>query len=180
MGIVAVIGAMVVLIASNSQIFMDTYASRFFEMFAEDTEDSSVIAREGLATLGMRLFRQQPIIGYGLGASYRLTAQYGWGVVDYFHNNYVEMLTCGGIFGFVLYHISFLRSLVVSWINRRDNNLSKLILSLIVVYFVLGVGQVTVYYATFYPVLFFILKGRSYLTEMYVDGETHYGFYENE
>ncbi|MCD7811218.1 MAG: O-antigen ligase family protein [Ruminococcus sp.] len=169
--VVAVVGAFVVLIASNSTLFMDTYGTRFFEMFAEDTDDASVLAREGLAELGMRLFWLKPIFGYGLGASYQLTAQYGWGVVNYFHNNYVEMLTCGGIIGFVIYHISFLKSLSVSWRNRHDNNLAKLILTLIAVYFVLGVGQVTVYYATFYPILFFILKGRSYVTEMSTNGE---------
>ena len=159
------IGIIVVFICANSSFFMDTYLTRFLQMFEADTEDASTIARTGLAELGMRLFAQKPIFGYGLGASWSLVEKSGFSYVNYFHHNYIETLVCGGIVGFVIYHWKFVVSAVTAWKNRKHNNFTILLISLITIYFVLAVGQVTIYYATFYPILFFILQGAKYVSQ---------------
>lgn len=158
------IGIVIVYICANSPIFMDTYGERFFQMFEENTEDASTIARNSLAALGISSFAKKPLFGYGLGASYILTKQVGFSIVNYFHNNYVEMLVVGGVVGFVLYHWRFLQCLLKAWKNRKYNTYAKLLISLLLVYFVLAIGQVTVYYATFYVVFFIVLKGQEYLS----------------
>lgn len=163
------VGIVVVYICANSSVFMDTYGSRFFQMFEENSEDASTIARSNLATLGLSFFLQQPVFGYGLGASYFLTRRIGFSIVNYFHNNYVETLVAGGIVGFLLYHWKFFRCILTAWRNRRYNNFSKLMISLLLIYFTLAIGQVTVYYATFYTIFFIILKGQEYIP--YMGGE---------
>ena len=163
------IGLVVVYICANSPIFMDTYGERFFQMFEEDSEDASTLARSSLAALGLTFFSQQPIFGYGLGASWFLTRSVSFSIVNYFHNNYVEMLVAGGIIGFLLYHWKFLRCLFISWKYHKYNYFAKLMISLLLIYFVLAIGQVTVYYATFYIVFFFILKGQEFMT--YTEGD---------
>lgn len=155
--------SIIVFVCINSPLFMDMYGDRFWEMFAENTNDNSVIARSSLSTLGISLFLKAPLFGYGLGASYKLTSLYGFGVVNYFHNNYVELLVCGGIIGFLLYTWKFIKAGFLSYKNRHNGNLPKMIIILVVVYFVVGLGQVTLYYATFYPVFVIILCGMTYL-----------------
>ena len=119
-----------------------------------------------LAALGMEFFSQKPIFGYGLGASYFLTRSVRFSVVNYFHNNYVEMLVAGGVFGFILYHAEFIKCAFRSWKNRKYNMFAKLLLSLLLIYFVLQIGQVTVYYATFYTIFFIVLKGSEYVSQV--------------
>lgn len=160
------VGVVVVYICANSQIFMDTYGARFFQMFEENSSDTSTLGRMNLAALGMEFFSQKPIFGYGLGASYFLTRSVRFSVVNYFHNNYVEMLVAGGVFGFILYHAEFIKCAFRSWKNRKYNMFAKLLLSLLLIYFVLQIGQVTVYYATFYTIFFIVLKGSEYVSQM--------------
>lgn len=162
---ILIIGTIVVFICANSSFFMDTYVTRFLQMFEADTEDASTIARADLAALGMSLFTQNPIFGYGLGASWSLAEKSGFYNVNYFHHNYIETLVCGGIVGFVIYHWKFVVSAVTAWKNRKHNKFAILLISLITIYFVLAMGQVTIYYATFYPIFFFILQGVKYVSQ---------------
>ena len=63
--------------------------------------------------LGMNLFKEHPLLGIGIDNSRIYTAAY-YSKDHYLHNNFVELLACGGIVGFFLYyviHIHFLRNI---------------------------------------------------------------------
>lgn len=160
-GSVLLVGLIVAIILANSTVFMDTYSDRFLEMFSDDTEDTSVLSRNALAELGMEMFREKPVFGHGLGASEYRTERIGLSV--YFHNNYIELLTAGGIVGMIIYNIPFIKTALSAWRRRKRSNYAKLLICGIVIYYALGVGQVTMYYATFYAALFFILVGGKYI-----------------
>lgn len=166
LGTVLILGIIVVFICANSAVFMDAYGTRFFQMFEEESSDASTAVRSDLSVLGMSFFFKKPIFGYGLGASWTLVRNIGFRYVNYFHQNYVELLVSGGLVGFILYTTRFIKCAFTVWRNRRYNNFAKLLISLILIYFVLGIGQVTVYYPSFYTIFFFILQGEAYIAEM--------------
>ena len=71
------------------------------------TRSNSAWIRMEYNKLGMRLFRSSPVLGIGIGsANYYTKRMYGH---DHFlHNNYIEMLACGGIVGFIIYYSVYL------------------------------------------------------------------------
>lgn len=80
------------------------------------SENSSTGIRMGMADLGLRLFKEKPILGYGMA-----NACYYNGV--YLHNNYLELLVGVGIVGtffYYLYIIIPLFKLIIMRINTQD------------------------------------------------------------
>ena len=65
--------------------------------------DSSAVSRSKMVELGWEYFLKYPVGGYGFGSSAVITQRnLGWST--YLHNNYVEVLSGGGVIGFVLYY----------------------------------------------------------------------------
>lgn len=62
--------------------------------------DNSTTVRNQMRLVGMNLFKSHPILGIGMGNSYL----HGVGDYTYYHNNYVEILSSGGILGFLIYY----------------------------------------------------------------------------
>ena len=89
--------------------------------------------------LGLQLFRQSPLIGIGIGNA-NLYTQILFGNNHYLHNNYVELLACGGLIGFFLYYSIHLYILFFLWKYRKyrdkefDICLVLLLINLIVDY----------------------------------------------
>lgn len=69
------------------------------------TVDSSTSARAQFITIGIDQFKKRPIFGYGMGNSGKVLVDAIGGRETYFHNNYVELLVCGGLVGTILYYI---------------------------------------------------------------------------
>ena len=89
--------------------------------------------------LGIELFKKNPLLGIGIGNANIYTQMY-YHHNHYLHNNYVELLACGGIIGFVIYYAMHLY-LIVNYIKYRkyrdreyDICLILLILNLIIDY----------------------------------------------
>ena len=67
--------------------------------------DVSTSVRAQFITAGIDQFKKHPIFGYGMGNSGKVLVDAIGGKETYFHNNYVELLVCGGIVGTVLYYM---------------------------------------------------------------------------
>lgn len=65
--------------------------------------DGSVIQRRQYIQAGLEQFLKTPIVGVGIGNSYQI-ALAATGHNTYLHNNFVELLSSGGIIGFCLYY----------------------------------------------------------------------------
>jgi len=80
----------------------------------EGASDGSADKRNEMVKLGWEYFLQYPLGGSGFGSSGIITQRHlGWST--YLHNNYVELLSGGGIIGFFLYyalHIYLLINLI--------------------------------------------------------------------
>ena len=78
--------------------------------------DKSSLQRKTLVSLGIELFRKQPIFGIGIDCA-RYFSPYGYNY--HLHNNYLELLAGGGIIGIVVYYWIYL-VLLIGMIKYRN------------------------------------------------------------
>lgn len=65
--------------------------------------EHSAWLREQYINIGIEQFKRTPLLGIGIGSSGELLLQ-KFGVDTYLHNNFVELLACGGLVGFGIYY----------------------------------------------------------------------------
>lgn len=107
------------------------------------TVDVSAQVRQEYVTLGLAAFKHHPIFGIGMGASGTYLSSIT-GVNEYFHNNYIELLACGGIVGTCIYYNIWLFPLFRLFKLRNIGNEAVFLsIILIVVFLVMDYGMVT-------------------------------------
>lgn len=78
--------------------------------------DKSTLQRSTLVTLGLDLFKQNPVGGIGIDCA-RYFSPYGYAY--HLHNNYVELLADGGIIGLIVYYWLYL-VILISMLKHRN------------------------------------------------------------
>lgn len=117
--------------------------------------DNSTVVRNQMRAAGLQVFRANPILGIGFGNSYL----YGIGDYTYFHDNFVEILSSGGILGFIIYYgmyVYILFKLLKNHVFKRSDMM--LILIILILTLVMDYGSVSYYSKSTYAffVLFFL------------------------
>lgn len=111
--------------------------------------DKSDNIRAELARGGMKLFFEHPFgVGFGNTSHYL-------GV--YTHNNFIEILACGGIFGFLIYYGIYFHIGRISYRYRKKDDFAFYILVSLLGLCMMEVGQVSYLYAS--TVLFISMAG---------------------
>lgn len=99
----------------------------------QSTSDESTISRLNMINLAIGIFKENPIFGAGLN-NYKYLTYYN----TYSHNNYVELLSCLGIVGFLLYYFPigmFFKKAIQQWKNGAKYSIVPL---MSIVIFLLG------------------------------------------
>lgn len=120
--------------------------------------DRSSTIRAQMRLIGMQQFWKTPFCGIGIGSSHILVSRL-MGENTYLHNNYIELLTCGGIIGTALYYIPYF--IVGKTFLKKANLMERetgICVILLLQLFIWDFGAVS--YSTkihyFYMMLFFI------------------------
>ena len=120
--------------------------------------DHSALIREQMIEAGWKEFLEHPIGGIGISNSYFITLQY-FGRETYLHNNFVELLSCGGIFAFVFYYAIYVYLFYNLWRYRKaDKEQSMFFAIWLLIMLALDYGSVS-YYAkdqSFYLMIHFV------------------------
>lgn len=101
--------------------------------------ENSAWIRFAYNDLGIELFKQHPVLGIGMNNA-SIYTQLVYGHNHYLHNNYIELLACGGVVGFSLYYSIYVYFLYCFWKYRKyrdkefDICLVLLLLNLVVDY----------------------------------------------
>ena len=115
--------------------------------------------RQDMIDVGMEYFKNSPILGIGIGGSAVITKS-EYGVEMYLHNNFVELLACGGIVGFTCYYAIFAYILInlIKMTLAKDDS-AYLPLSMILTTLVTSVATMTYYdkIVYIYLVYFFLV-----------------------
>lgn len=104
--------------------------------------DNSTILRQMMIKEGLAQFCKTPIFGIGIGNAGMLNI-HGF---RYLHNNFIELLACGGILGLISYY-SIYEYLIINLIKLRkySNLTTKLIFILIILMLIMDYGAVNYY-----------------------------------
>lgn len=102
--------------------------------------DSSTQVREAMRIDAMRVWRERPILGYGLNC-YQAIGKVKPGI--YSHNNYTEMLANLGIVGTVIYYSAHLYCLIGLLRIKKKDSLVWLLLLVLLIQLVMDYGCVS-------------------------------------
>ena len=120
----------------------------------EGRTDKSTTRRMNYIDLGFRQFLETPLLGVGVGNSPLVI-----GADTYLHANYIEILACGGIIGFLIYYAPYIYLIKKSIDLRRfEQDESDLCFVLLILVLVTDIGQVSYYSKEtyFYLMMFFL------------------------
>ena len=123
--------------------------------------DASSWIRIQYNRLGWSLFKQHPIVGIGICNANRYTMAY-YGHDHYLHNNYVEMLACGGLVGFLLYYSIYFYLIAIFFKCRKIRDPEyDVCFTLMAIVLLLDYGMVSYYSPSrYFFLLLFWLEGR--------------------
>ncbi len=120
--------------------------------------DGSSAVRNRYIQIGLEQFLKTPIFGIGIDNS-GILLEKNMERYTYLHNNFVELLCCGGIVGFFLYYVMHAYCLLHLFLgSRRGDAAAKLGLTLLLVFWMMDIARVS-YYAKptyFYFMIFFL------------------------
>jgi len=120
--------------------------------------DSSSWLRYEYIKLGVDIFKKNPIFGIGMGNA-RLFVASNYGHDAYLHNNYVELLADGGIFGFIFYYYIYYIIIkdLIKYFKYREKY-TVVVVVLVLMQLIMDYGSVSYYYKNtiFYFLIFFI------------------------
>ncbi|WP_162011066.1 O-antigen ligase family protein [Streptococcus sp. S784/96/1] len=123
--------------------------------------DKSTWERLELIKLGWKLFQENPILGVGMDNP-RI---FSWIVVSkvlYLHNNYMEILSGGGLIGFIVYYW-FYGYLFYAYFKYRKGNteLCGICITLLIIRLIIDFGAVSYYdQDTYFWLLIFYLGAK--------------------
>lgn len=119
----------------------------FLNLFTGEGEvESSAFKRQMMIDGGLEQFKQTPLFGIGIGSSGHVTMKI-LGEDTYLHNNYVEILACGGIVGFICFYASFIYLLISLFKMVLKNNENAVLPFIILVIYTINQVAMVVYYS---------------------------------
>lgn len=120
--------------------------------------DSSSWLRYEYIKLGINIFKENPIIGVGMGNA-RIFVSHYYGHDAYLHNNFVELLANGGIFGFLFYYYIYYLVIkdLIKYFKYREKY-TVVVIILMLMQLIMDYGSVSYYFknATFNFLIFFM------------------------
>jgi O-antigen ligase len=162
------VGVAVILLFAIVQLpifdgMMDRMEGLFASITGNGNIDNSTNIRNRLTSLGLRLFLKYPIAGVGIDNGRTFTVQV-IGESTYLHNNYIEMLACGGMLGFVSYY-GIYAYLLTHFIRKKNssNHLGKAIVVMLLSLLLADIGTVSYYDKSTY---FYFMIAFLYLEEL--------------
>lgn len=121
--------------------------------------ESSALTRKLMISLGIEQFIKTPFLGIGIGNSGPIILAGTRYSNSYLHNNFVELLACGGMIGFFIYYSMYIYifyTFLKKWKYRTDETILCFVLCFCILF--LDYGQVSYYSKTtyFYLMVFFL------------------------
>lgn len=113
----------------------------------ENIADRSSYLRIMMIQCGINWFKSRPILGYGISNYSILFAKtpiniYGTGGT-YSHNNYIELLVCTGIIGFIVYYSIYM--IVIRKLAVKKNETAYLLIAILIMFLVTDISRVSYY-----------------------------------
>lgn len=163
--IVLTVGLVLLIIASNIPYIQETYIKRIAEMFSGvDSSDGSTAARSTFIEIGIQMFFERPLFGWGRDAFYNHLLEnqnlpYSFRPV-YSHNNFVEVLVSFGLVGFIIFYSCHIKTLYRA-VKNRKNDLSRMVFIVTALFLIGDYGSINFSgHIAMYILIFVFCAGR--------------------
>lgn len=122
------------------------------EFIRNEQGEGSMNLRLYMYQFGLKLFKENPLIGYGIN-NYRILFGKDFGWITYAHNNYIELLVDLGIFGTIVYYAMYI-NVFLDLIKLKNNlHLRYLFIGFLLSIFVIDFAGVNYYSKHIYIIL---------------------------
>ena len=125
----------------------DRIESTINTLTGNDNSDASFIERNYYMEKAMKLFSDNPLVGYGGNNFMTHMREIGYRHIAYSHNNYTELLATLGLIGFVIYYYIWIKT-EISLLNmyiKNNSHQSLLFLIIITIILIMDYGNVSYY-----------------------------------
>ncbi|MBQ2986541.1 MAG: O-antigen ligase family protein [Tyzzerella sp.] len=122
-------------IFNTIRLRLEMMFATIFESSASNTTDYSTLQRQALIQIGMEQFFKTPVLGVGIDASGFL-GKLAINSATYLHNNYVELLATGGIVGFLMYYVPFIKIFISNWKTYKYSMCSRISIVVLLLQFI--------------------------------------------
>lgn len=160
--------AAVLVLISRISIFRgvnERLTSMIASFTGEGAADGSSLLRKKMREVGFAQFLKTPIFGIGIGCS-DVLLQHTINRSTYLHNNYIELLACGGIVGTALYYVPRLALLRDFWSSRFLRNRQTIAcLTILLLYLIMDYGEVSYSEKVYYLYLLMLFVQADKLRE---------------
>lgn len=136
-----------------------------------DTEDASVSIRKSMIETSFELFKEKPLVGYGID-NFSVVSPFG----TYSHNNYTEVLVSVGVIGFIFYYFMYARIIFYSnkiRIKVKKSEIFQLTFFYLLLILVLEVGLVNINSPNIWFLLIMLIILNDSLRKSILDKASH-------
>lgn len=153
--LVLILGAILSIYFISQIEFFERFTSFISFIQGEASGDNSLMTRESLITSGFELFKERPVLGFGLH-QFRVVHGLKYGEFMSAHNGYVNILVELGIIGFILYYIIYIKVLfkLIHLIKHQVTIVNSSLIILLILQLVSDIATIT-----FWDKLTYILFG---------------------
>lgn len=142
--VLAFVALIAIYILFSNEYLFKMYGDRLLAIFSSSYADSSVEDRGMYRELGFYMFLQKPLLGWGMdNFSYYLAYVQGYGWEVYSHCNYIEILSCYGIVGFIIYYLSYIKSFLFLLGKKYKDYFDKILYIILLRFFIFEYGTIT-------------------------------------
>lgn len=127
-------------------------------VFGTGESDSSTRKRMAYVEYGWMIFKQYPLFGIGMNNSYYFLRELS-GESTYLHNNFIEVLVCGGVVGFVIYYAKYVYLIFGIFKTKlKSHKHSAAVITVMLMLLIMEYGLVSYYskHTYFYLMLYFL------------------------
>ena len=118
----------------------------------ERVTEGSITIRIYMVRYGLELFKESPLIGYGIN-NYRVLLGKDIGRITYAHNNYIELLVGLGILGAIIYYSIYANAVICLLKSKNNSSLRYLFLTFLLCVLIIDFASVNYYSKHIYIVL---------------------------
>lgn len=138
---------MVIVLLMKVEVLYNSIGNRLESLYMQwvhgEEADASAISRERMIEIGTKLFKMEPLLGFGHNA-FKYATRYTY--FTYSHNNYIEILCSLGICGLTIFYVPLIYFTIEAFrLWKRGAPGAVLPLTIFVLQYINDVGQVSYY-----------------------------------
>lgn len=153
-------------VVSSDQLLYSRMQNLFLALSGDVSADASAVERYYYRDLAISMFKERPLLGYGLDNFQVKLIQLHYGHIAYSHNNWTEVASNLGIVGLTAYYWFYIYVIKKNWRKFKKKVYNSVFIVATTVSFMLFEYGIVSYGIQFYKIIFVILLSMTCSTSI--------------